>query len=756
MLITIYCMPKKGKMNYHLVFDVGNEIEDFDISKERILNNFNSMGEWFKKLDDEFTEWEGLFEEIEKQKHINKSEFRFSVNDEKEREKLYSVLKENGYSYMILDADQVDNDGVSQLLEEDISKQYERAYELYEEEKYDEALKAFDEIKYNYGPAMYMIGLIYAYDDNEIEYMENIEKALNCFLECERMDCEGACFQVALCMYRLGDCDGAFRYAEKSHQLGDEYGSILLSDFYLEGVGCERNVNRAKEILMGLVKKGTNNEEAYEKLGSIYERLDDYNKAFKVYKDGADNTGSFLCKYKIAKFYECGKGTKKNEYEAFILMKKLAKEGDIDAMEDVFDYYEGEIGTIRDEEAMLKIAEALIEEDVDNQWKYKAFIYRREEDYEELERLYEKEIQDGNDYFKFSLGLLYIELNRYKEALLVLESGLATVSEYDEIEAEILTSIGLCYTQNDSEIKNNKKAKEYFKRAADLGCTDAMMEMYEICYNDENFDKAYSYLKMAANKGCVEAQEILSKDMYDTGDIDSAIKMCKELIKKKSDFARLLLGKCLIEKGKYGEAKEMLEQAAQKGIKEAYIYLYYIYSHSNYIGKNKEQAIEILRKGAEADCGNCKKQLALYYLYDETYNCEEKGIELLRDIISKTNDIEAKNIIVVYYYEKYERAISKVSIFDSECSGGGLVVSTVLPIFGLVGTLVSSVNLFSGHIKYRKITKRKRNQLDSNDMIAIKELVKYMLQLIKSNEFDENKKRDLKKKYNKIHEDFLM
>ena len=346
-----------------------------------------------------------------------------------------------------------------------------------------------------------------------------------------------------------------------------------------------------------------------------------------------------------------------------------------------------------------------------------------------------------------------ILLREYKEAERILRSAL----NYEcEDEANVLRMIGDCYYSEDSNLLDYKQAEKYYVRASELGNSIAMLRLSNLyLYQNSDGDKAIEYLEKAANAGSTEAHLRLCYYLYNIGKIDEAAKKCQKHAKDGDEYAQLLLGKCLIKQKKYDEAIKWLNKAGRAEVGEAFFHLACIYSEDEYIGKSKEKTLEVLENGAEYADEKCRYMLAMYYLYDEEYVNENKGIELLETLIDENHFTKAKYTLAMFYFDKYERAVSKVSIFDSEAGLGRILIGGVAALFAWPLALLQIGNLVAGHIQYRQITKKKKGQLDEDDYRAIKDMVQYMRELRKSSDINQEERQAVDKAYKKLDSKFV-
>ncbi|POG61633.1 hypothetical protein GLOIN_2v1786332 [Rhizophagus irregularis DAOM 181602=DAOM 197198] len=102
---------------------------------------------------------------------------------------------------------------------------------------------------------------------------------------------------------------------------------------YSQGIGIERNENRAFELYKEVAENGDldslyNLEYCYsQEIGTRKNEI----KAFELYKEAAEK-GDIDSTFNLGICYEDGTGTEKNEIKAFELYKEAAEKGDLDSM----------------------------------------------------------------------------------------------------------------------------------------------------------------------------------------------------------------------------------------------------------------------------------------------------------------------------------------------------------------------------------------------------------------------------------------
>lgn len=111
----------------------------------------------------------------------------------------------------------------------------------------------------------------------------------------------------------------AFRCFDASADLGYTKSMVMVADCYMEGDGCEQDINQA----ISYYNKAANNEsvEALLELGDIYGEKNDYSKAFEYYEKAAMR-GNGKGLIMLGAMYYGGKGVEKDWDKSFYYFKK--------------------------------------------------------------------------------------------------------------------------------------------------------------------------------------------------------------------------------------------------------------------------------------------------------------------------------------------------------------------------------------------------------------------------------------------------
>lgn len=240
--------------------------------------------------------------------------------------------------------------------------------------------------------------------------------------------------------------------------------------------------------------------------------------------------------------------------------------------------------------------------------------------------------------------------------------------------SDILLQLGMCYKNGDGVEKNDTKAIEYLKRAAELGNAEAQCEL-GLFYEkgkvvEQSLEKAVEWYRKAAEQGHVDSQYTLgyyyrygrgveqsdekAKEWwrkaaeqgdalaqaefyfyYNYNGIQSQEKAAVECFRKAAEqghaSAQYDLGLCY-EKGKVIEqslekAAEWYRKAAEQGNAEAQNTLGFCYRNGHGVEQSWEKAVEWWHKAAEQGHASAQTEVAEYY---ETKQSWEKAVEWYR------------------------------------------------------------------------------------------------------------------------------
>ena len=721
MNICFYCRYEKGKKRFHVTVDN----HDFDTDKEITLNCI-PMNNWFEKAIDEDVEWEGLIVELEKFTNVTYKEYRIDVKgDEEEKSHLFKMLNDLGYSFMC-STENKEQGGLDQKVS--INKQLENANKLYEEKKYDDAFSVYQRIQENSVEAKYMVAELYYFGYLTEEHSPS--EALNIYMKCADLGFVPAYAKIARYFYQNAENserENSYNWALKGHDNNDTLGTLYLARCNYYGLGCKED-KKESERLYKICVDSEERPTSYYELGMLYYNDERYDEAFKLFCLGAEKVNCSDCKLHMAICYEDGVGTETDEYKAASILISLSDES-VEAKRQLARYYYDGIGVEINQKKSFELIEEVYEKDPDeiNTIAY-ARVLANKGDLNKAESILKYSVESKFSGAKELLGKLFIQQKKYREALAVLKSA---INDKTENEASVLKRIGDCFSDEDCGFYDTEEAFTYYKRAADLGNEDAMVIMFAKYRESGDEKKAQEYFDKAVEKGNSIAELALAETEYEKENYKKAKRIFKKYALQGNAEAQYKLALTYLKLNSIDDGIVWLKKAAVKGETDAYTTLAAIYSTDAYNKKDSTIAFDYLVKGSDAGNIECRRLLATKFLYDKDYIDENKGIELLKELI-KEKDLDSKYALSMFYYAKYSRAICHNGFPSGATKPWQIVAwlgSVVAILFSRGVSLSVSgvlwVSMIADDIKYKKVTKRKRSELNDEDRKAIKELVGY-------------------------------
>ena len=420
----------------------------------------------------------------------------------------------------------------------------------------------------------------------------------------------------------------------KSNQ-GNPSAQYLLSEFYLDGNGVRKNVQKAYELMKlsadnGFAAAQHTMAGAYLK-GYFYNLTPDIRKGISYLIKAAEQkfpeSLRMLGLYYLKGLY----GIEKSPKKAFKYMSEAAELGDADAVYIVSDFCYYGIGTKRSIRKAVRYCESAAEKGVPDAL-YSMWLY----------------FMDGNAKISFEKAFDYL-----KEAA-------------NKNHADACNAIGELY-YDDAEYD---EAIRYFEIAAEKECVDAIYNLGDCYYSGEginqNYKKAFELYARAAEHKHAEATYSLAW-CYDYGQGTKknkklAFKWYKEASKLGHSRAINNLGVCYaIGKGTRKNIRKAIAcytVAAKNNVKEAINSLGSFYETGNGLEKDVPKAVEMYQKAVSL--GDCTAKFNLT-------RCYEYGMGVEKDI-SKAVDlyIESTEVYNREYLDKlYEFKINRLSSEDA-------------------------------------------------------------------------------------------
>jgi TPR repeat protein len=393
--------------------------------------------------------------------------------------------------------------------------------------------------------------------------LKQYQKAIYWYIKSHR-DCDGDIqYKIGVCYDKQSDYEQAVNWFKKVAKRGGVYAQCILSLYYENGKGVEKNKEQAeywfnKAAEYGAIFRQYCLGECYYKGQGIEQ---DYKKAISYYNKVVEKEYMYIlyAHYKMGIFYYIGKGVKQDY--------KTAK----------FWWRES-----------IPFWKKIMEENVDNQFNIgESFNDSKniEENYEQIKKTIEK--------MKYSLDMFYknnqnIERDNEQEVEYYRRIAL---SKYVIYNAK--NRLGECY-YNEKDYIN---AVYWWKEAAKQGDIEAQNNLGECFYKGQgvkqNYEQAVYWWKEAARQGDEKAQYNLGKCFYEGQGVEQNYEQAVYWYKKAAELgdenAQYNLGLCY-EKGKGVEinvdkAKNLWGKSARQGYKLAKVKLDE-YNNNNIIDDN--------------------------------------------------------------------------------------------------------------------------------------------------------------------------
>lgn len=215
------------------------------------------------------------------------------------------------------------------------------------------------------------------------------------------------------------------------------------------------------------------------------------------------------------------------------------------------------------------------------------------------------------------------------------EERVITQNREELIEANDCFKLGLRYQNGEGVEKDNRKAFEWFQKAAEQGHATAQNGLGVMYYNgkgtEKNYAKAKRWYEKAAKQGYAEAQYKLGA-MYDNGegvtiDFIEAKKWYEKAACQGVSVAQARLGSLYY----YGrgvqinraeaerlclQVRERIVIDAQKGNVDCQLSLGWMYSEGCGMRRNYSKAMAWYQKAANQGCAVAQNNLGVMYAYD--------------------------------------------------------------------------------------------------------------------------------------------
>lgn len=448
---------------------------------------------------------------------------------------------------------------------------YRKAYELYLQERDEEALKLYkkgieaDDEKCRYGYAI-MLKNGYAV---EKDYDGAMAIIADCFDKIKALAEDGD--PEAMCIigfyYYNGWCvekdwQKSYEWILRGAMLENSECQLELGYKYATGDGVDQNYKIAAEWFQKAAEQG--NSIAQRKLGYIYEWGEGVNQnykiAFKWYTKSANqNNAEGL--WRLGTLYQYGRGVKRDINKAFEFYSRASNLNNTDAMWRLATLYIDGEGIERNYEIAEKLLKVATEQNNIDAKRELAVLFYKTKRLSEAMAIFNELAENDNEYL-FFIAEIFREQHDYKNALIVHQKG-----EAKNVPACIF-GLGGLYYWGCGVPKDYTKAFHCYKRAADL---DVLVAMHELGImltkgvgTECNYQEAIYWLRKAAEKGYADSMVCLG-DIY-----ENAV-----------DFPH-----------DYSLAMNWYEKAAEKGSGEAEWRLGLMYLEGKGVAKNTEDAMK--------------------------------------------------------------------------------------------------------------------------------------------------------------------
>lgn len=492
------------------------------------------------------------------------------------------------------------------------------------EEKYDEAMacyrKALENTVLNF--SMFRLGTLLYSHHTEPEVQAEGVKLLEDAFRFGRIDSARILFHCLSDSGKADDRENALYYVKKGYEYNDGYSAYLIGTLYAEGTFSEDGSPDYAEALACYEKAAEMGDvNGYDYAGRYYLTgmgcEEDKEKARMYYEKGCA-MGSSYCAVELAFMYSDGNGVEKDEEKTFEYLKmaaewgysyayyllgrcyklevgteedpdkaieyftKAMEEGEVKAMSELALCYENEYGVEKDFQKAVEYMQAAAEKDYPYaQYKTGCYYMNGSEDfpcdYTQALHWLTKAADNEYPYANLELGDFYLYDYGGKEQP---EKAFAY---YEKAAREdcVNEGLGLCFEHGIGVEINEGEAFKYYLKAAEDGFVRAMhyagLAYYYGTGVKENYPEAFRWFNEAASEGYLpsfyyKGKMLLAGDGC-MQDIEEGIELLRIAAENEDKYAQYDLGNCyLVGKGveeDEQQAMEWFEKAADNGHEEA-------------------------------------------------------------------------------------------------------------------------------------------------------------------------------------------
>lgn len=330
----------------------------------------------------------------------------------------------------------------------------------------------------------------------------------------------------------------------------------------------------------------------------------DYRPAFKEFLSQA-KLGDIKSNRMIINMYEEGRGTIKNDEQAFLWLKKLVDSGNASETEliEFANKYAKGIGTNEDENAAVTVLQSPVLDKNPNAKYALAEIYMNSQSMNNVNKaveLYKIAAESGSDKAQFLLAGLYYKGGIISKDLVEAAKWYETLSNKNNSDAQF--ALAYMYHNGEGVEKNPKKALELYEKSANQDNFPSQKMLASVYYNGNivpiNYKQAIYWAEKSSLKGDDMSSFILG-DIYFNGkgvevDYDKAVNYLSKSADLDNSNAQYLLGKIYMDGigvyKDYKKAANYILSSSEQGNIEAQLALLSIYLSGKGFEFNAEEA----------------------------------------------------------------------------------------------------------------------------------------------------------------------